>query len=364
MILITGGTGFVGQTVVRELLALGYKVRLLVRDPERAARFQGDPRVEVIQGDALRPETLPAAMAGAHGVVHLIGIIAETSRVTFEQAHVEATRNLLAAAKPSGVTRWVQVSAVGTRNEARSRYHKTKWQAEELARQSGLDWTIFRPSLIYGTREQDRLLRLLRTLLSWPVDLLLFKSFPLLNGGRVLIQPVSVNEVAHCVARAMAKEASIGQTYELVGPVAMSWREMILKVAHFLGQKCSYEEIPLMAIFRALFWLLLGLLPLAIGWGWYHGKLNLAGLELAVGFWAVLVLAASRRSPLILFSVPSAPLRTAGELLRDWLPRSLQFSEQLKMAEEDNVGDPGPAARTFSYAPESFEQGMARVLGS
>src|ERR1019366_4976850 len=117
-------------------------------------RFADHPQVEVIQGDALRPDTLPAAMVSAQAVIHLIGIIAETSQVTYEQAHTEATRNLLAAARRSGVTRWIQMSAIGTRPFARSRYHLTKWQAEQLVRQSGLDWTIFRPSLIYGHDER------------------------------------------------------------------------------------------------------------------------------------------------------------------------------------------------------------------
>src|SRR5271154_4990836 len=176
MILVTGGTGFVGHEVVGELLALGYRVRLLTRHPDRRNRFTGHPRVECVQGDALRPDTLPAAMAGVEAVIHLIGIIAETSRVTYEQAHTEATRNLLAAAKQAGVTRWVQMSAIGTRPFARSRYHLTKWEAEELVRQSGLDWTIFRPSLIYGHDEHDRLLNLLRLALSGPADLIQLHS--------------------------------------------------------------------------------------------------------------------------------------------------------------------------------------------
>jgi uncharacterized protein YbjT (DUF2867 family) len=105
MILVTGGTGFVGQEVVVELLRLGYRVRLLVRDPARAGRFAHDPRVQLAQGDLLKPETLSPAMEGLHAVIHLVGIISETSRMTYEQAHVEATRNLLSAAKKAGVTR-------------------------------------------------------------------------------------------------------------------------------------------------------------------------------------------------------------------------------------------------------------------
>jgi uncharacterized protein YbjT (DUF2867 family) len=177
MILVTGGTGFVGREVVAKLLALGYTVRLLVRHPERGHTFSHHPRVESIRGNALQPETLPAAMIGVQAVINLIGIIAETSHVTYEQAHTEATRNLLAAARQAGVTRWIQMSAIGTRPYARSRYHLTKWRAEELVHKSGLDWTILRPSLIYGHDERDRLLNLLRLTLSWPLDVLSLYSF-------------------------------------------------------------------------------------------------------------------------------------------------------------------------------------------
>jgi NADH dehydrogenase len=362
MILVTGGTGFVGHEVVGELLALGYRVRLLVRHPERANPFAHHPRVECIQGDALRPDTLPAAMAGVQAVIHLIGIIAETSQVTYEQAHTEATRNVLAAAKQAGVTRWIQMSAIGTRPFARSRYHLTKWQAEQLVRQSGLDWTIFRPSLIYGHDERDQLLNLLRRALSWPLDFIQLYSFPLLDGGAPLIQPVSVREVARCFALAPAKEASISRTYDLVGPISFSWREMVFKIMTALGKKGLYEVIPLLLLVRALLWLATILLPCLVIAGLAANTLSLAAAEMGAGLWVALILSAHRWRRVILFSVSGEPLILASEGLNAFAPRGLQCSELLKMAVEDNTGDPRPAAETFAYVPESFEQGLARIL--
>jgi len=301
-------------------------------------------------------------MAGVEAVIHLIGIIAETSRVTYEQAHIEATSNVLAAAKQAGVTRWIQMSAIGTRPFARSRYHLTKWQAEELVRQSGLDWTVFRPSLIYGHDERDRLLNLLRRALSWPLDFLQLYSFPLLNGGEALIQPVSVREVARCFALAPAKEAAIARTYDLVGPVAFSWRDMVFKIIAVLGKEGIYEEIPILLILRKLLWWATILLPCLLTAGLATGALSLVATGIGAALGTVLFLTARRWRQVILYYVPAELLLLTSEALNAVAPRGLQSSEILKMAVEDNVGDPRPAMETFAYVPESFEQGLARIL--
>ena len=357
MILVTGGTGFVGQEVVRELLALGYKVRLLVRHPQAATPFINHPGVEIVEGDALKPETLPAAMTGVRAVIHLIGILAETRRVTFEQAHVEALRHLLTAARKAGVTRWIQMSALGTRREAGSRYHLTKWEAEELVRQSGLDWTIFRPSLIYGHDERDRVLNLLQMVLSFPLH-----CVPLFNGGGALVQPVSVREVAHCFAHAPSNQESIGRTYDLVGPVSFSWREMVFNMVRMMGGKSFYEEIPVFAFLRCLLWLAIVFLPLAIIAGLMANRMDLLEAEFAAVFGAILIGTAVRWNQVIVFSMPVAPFLMLSEMAKSFAPRHLQFGEQLKMVQEDNAGDPVPATKTFAYVPESFEKGAARLL--
>jgi NADH dehydrogenase len=365
MILVTGGTGFVGREVVGELLALDYQVRLLVRNPAKAPAFpnQGHhPRVELVQGDVLKPETLSAAMVGVKALIHLVGIITENAYATYEQAHTEATRSLLTAAKQAGVTRWVQMSAIGTRPHARSRYHRSKWEAEELVRQSGLDWTILRPSLIYGFDEHDRLLNMMRMFLSFPLDFIQAYSFPLIDGGRPHIQPVSVKEVARCFALAPAKEAAIGQTYDLVGPVAFTWREMIFRILAALGKKGLYEEIPLLLLVRVLLGLVVVLFPVVLIVVGVNGHLPSVAAEIGAGIWVGLILIAIKWRRVIVFSLPGEALILASELLNGFAPRALRPSEVLKMSVEDNVGDPGPAATTFGYVPETFEQGLAKLL--
>jgi NADH dehydrogenase len=303
-------------------------------------------------------------MTGVNAVIHLIGIIAETSHVTFEQAHMEATRNILAAAQQAGVTRYIQMSAAGTRASARSRYHITKWKAEELVRQSGMDWTIFRPSLIYGYDERDRLLNLLRRALSWPLDLIQLYTFPVLNGGRALIQPVSVREVAHCFVRAVSSEAAIARTYELVGPVAFSWREMVIKVARALGKGILHKKTSLALLSRLSLWLVTLLIPILVIGGLATGRLSLCWSEIFAGLGVVLLTIAIQWRKLIIYGVPSGPLFAIARALETIAPRGLQFGEQLKMAEEDNIGDPLPASQAFGYVPESFEQGVVRLLES
>lgn len=361
MILVTGGTGFVGRNVVEQLLALGYHVRLLVREPKRAHSFAGNPQIEIVQGDVLKPETLPPTLKNVQAVIHLVGILVETRSVSYQQAHVDATRNLLAAAKQAGVTRWLHMSAAGTRPHAQSGYHLTKWQAEELVRSSGLDWTIFRPSLIYGYDERDRLLNQLCRALSWPSAFLLCYSFPLLDGGRPLVQPVSVREVARCFAHGLACAASLGRTLDAVGPVPLSWREMVSKIAASLGRKTIYEEVPLFLIMRKWLWIFVALIPLAILVALSMDKLSLDKAEIGAGIWAVLALLAYNWRETILFNVPGDPLRILADSLDTFLPQGFRFGGLLKMAGEDNVGDPSPASKLFGYQPESFDAGLAEL---
>jgi uncharacterized protein YbjT (DUF2867 family) len=237
-VLVTGATGFVGRGVVRALRAGGYSVRGLVhrRSASALARLEPDERVE---GDVLVPGTLEAAMAGADVLIHLVGIIRErpTRGVTFERLHVDATENVLAAAAAAGVRRVLHMSALGTRPDARSRYHQTKWRAEESVRSSGLDWTIFRPSVIYGPGDGfvTLLARMVRRL---PV-------VPVIGPGTSRTQPVSLAVVAEGVARAVARPDSIGQVWEVGGPEAYAFNRVLDLIGAALGRRVRKVHVPL-----------------------------------------------------------------------------------------------------------------------
>ena len=129
-ILVTGGTGFVGQSVVRRLLQSGRQARILAR--KMPLRQPDNTSVEFRHGNVLEPQSLEMAMQGCAGVIHLVGIIRETRHQSFAQAHVQATENVLQAARAAGVGRYIHMSALGARENAPAEYHKTKWRAEQL----------------------------------------------------------------------------------------------------------------------------------------------------------------------------------------------------------------------------------------
>ena len=181
LIFISGATGFVGGNLRRELLARGHRLRLLVH------RRQESPEagVEMVSGDVTSKESYMDAVQGCDAVINLVGIIREFPGrgTTFQRLHVEATRALVEASREAGVTRYVQMSALGTRLNATSRYHQTKYRAEEVVRTSGLSWTIFRPSLIFG--QGDAFINMLAGYIRT------YPAVPVIGDGTYRLQPIA-----------------------------------------------------------------------------------------------------------------------------------------------------------------------------
>lgn len=235
MIAITGATGYVGRAVVKRVLADGHKVRAIVREPGAARGLPAG--VELFHGNVLYAPSLEGAFAGVKCVIHLVGIINEWKENTFERAHTQATMNVVDAAKKAGVKRYIHMSALGTRPDARSRYHQTKWAAEEYVRKCGLAWTIFRPSLIYGAEDISTTV-LAKAVRRAPV-------IPVIGNGESKIQPVALEVVAECFAAAIHHDDTIQKTYELCGPVAFTWNELYDKLAVAVGVKKRKLHLPL-----------------------------------------------------------------------------------------------------------------------
>jgi len=230
-IFLAGGTGFVGSHLRRELVSRGHTVRLLVH------RRSGtpEPGIEPVEGDAGVPSSLAAAARGCDATINLIGIIREVPRrgTTFERLHVEATRNLLNASREAGIRRYLQMSALGTGPNASTGYFQTKYRAEEEVRASGLDWTIFRPSVVFGPKDEfvNMLAGMIKAL----------PAMPVIGDGSYQLQPIAADDVARCFAGALELPETIGATYALCGPDRMSYNELLDCIARALGMRGVFK---------------------------------------------------------------------------------------------------------------------------
>lgn len=251
-VFVTGGTGFVGREVIQALRADGYVVRCLVRrGSERDLHGLG--AIERVEGDVMARQSLDEGMAGCEAVVHLVGIIREHPAigVTFDRVHAQGTINVLEAAAAVGARRYVHMSALGTRAGARSRYHQTKWAAEEAVRASPVPWTIFRPSIVYGRGDE------LVTMLAGMIRRL--PIVPVIGTGRQRVQPVPVAHVAQGFVRALERPASVKQTYDVGGPAPVTMIELLDRIAAAMGRRRPLRVHAPLGVVRAATRVLQGL---------------------------------------------------------------------------------------------------------
>ena len=236
MILVIGGTGFVGSNLIRRMRREGLPVRALVRNPDKAQAL-ADLGVEAVPGDLSEKVSLEKAVVGVERVIHLVGIIQEAPGVTFKSVHVEGTRSLVEAARKAGVRHFFYQSALGARPGAKSEYHKTKWQAEELVRASGIPYTILRPSLIYGPGDQFTL-RLAEIIRQSPV-------LPVLGSGKSKVQPIAVDDAVSCIVKAVKSDAFLNESYEIGGPEQLTYEEVTRAIAGAMGIKRTAVHVPM-----------------------------------------------------------------------------------------------------------------------
>ncbi len=236
MILVTGANGFVGSHLVKHLRKDGLHVRAMVRTPEKAQAL-ADLGAEVVPGDISDRASLEAATAGIERVIHLVGIIQEAPGVTFQGVHVDGTRNLLEASKKAGVRHFMYQSALGTRPNAKSRYHQTKWEAEELVHRSGIPFTILRPSLIYGPGDLFTI-RISEMIKLSPV-------LPVIGSGRSKIQPIFIDDEVECIRKIVTSDSFFNEIYEIGGPEQLTYEAVTKAIATAMGVDRPVVHMPL-----------------------------------------------------------------------------------------------------------------------
>lgn len=229
-IAVIGGSGFVGRHLCHRLAAEGYRVRVATRDRERAKdSLIFLPTVEVESVNVHDPQELEGFIRGADAVVNLVGVLHDGGGLeSFQAAHVDLAGKMVSACRNTRVARLLHMSALHADRSGPSNYLRSKAEAETVVRDSGLAWTIFRPSVIFG--RGDRFLSLFSELLGvFPV---MFLACP-----NARFQPVFVEDVAEVFARSLADPASAGMSYELCGPTVYRLRDLIEMVGAVTGRR-------------------------------------------------------------------------------------------------------------------------------
>jgi NADH dehydrogenase len=238
-ITVLGGTGFVGRHLVERLRRHASEIRVLTRNRDSRRELSVLPNVQLRNCDVHEPAALRAALVDSDVVINLVGILNESGRSGrgFERAHTELTRTLLASMKTMGISRLLQMSALQA-GAGESHYLRTRGEAETLVRNSGLDWTLYRPSVIFGVGDglYTRFSGLLK-LLPGPLPL------PLAHA-RTRFQPVYVGDVVEAMARTLGDNKAIGQTYELAGPQTFTLADIVRYTGSLSGRTVRVLPVP------------------------------------------------------------------------------------------------------------------------
>lgn len=216
---VIGGSGFIGRHICHQLAAQGYRVCVPTRDPQLAKQLILLPTVEVVAADVHDAEALSRVIHGADAVINLAGVLHEgRGRASFREAHVELPRKIVAACRQNGVRRLIHMSALNADPEGASAYLRSKGEAEAVVRGSGLEVTLFRPSVVFG--REDTFLNLFAMLL---------KLMPLvvLASPNARFQPVFVEDVAAAFVKSLEAIGSFGKSYDLCGPRVYTLRELV-----------------------------------------------------------------------------------------------------------------------------------------
>lgn len=246
-----GGTGFVGNYIVDELLNASHEPHVLVR-PQNASKLIQSDKCIVYSGYIEKETVIIEMLENANAVIYNIGLIRQFPKkgITFEKLHYEGVKQTIKLAEIAGVKRYILMSANGV-NMQGTPYQTTKYLAEQLLKNSKLDWTIFRPSLIFGDPRGtiEFCTQLKKDMLDLPIPApLFFNGLIPKNAGSFSFNPIHVTDVAKCFVRALEKETAIGKTYEVGGTKSLIWKELIKTIASAYGKNKWTVPVPVFPI--------------------------------------------------------------------------------------------------------------------
>jgi len=242
-IFLTGGSGFVGSHVLPALLAAGHDVVALARTPKAAATIAERnatyaARLTTRIGDVTNPASIPAALVGCDAIVHLVAIPRDWNNgADLLRINTAGTEAMIAAASAAGITRFVHLGALGVQDREDLHYAKSKARAERAVRESSLDWTIIKPSLIWG--ERDGFFNIVAALVKIPAP-----AVPVPGNGKSRFQPVWVGDVARAIVQALGDPKSARRSFELGGPRYWTYTEITQEVARALGKRRIVVPMP------------------------------------------------------------------------------------------------------------------------
>jgi NADH dehydrogenase len=247
-VLVTGANGFVGSHAIPALLDGGHRVIALVRDERGAGEVLArlpEPQhasVETRRGDVTKPDSLPAALAGADAVLHLAAIARDwDGGQTLRLVNTEGTRHVVAAMKAAGVERLVHVGALGVVDEPDLHYASSKARAMAIVRESGLRWTILAPSLLFGPR--DGFFNILAGLVRMSPGIV-----PITGSGSARFQPLAIEDLGRAAVMAVDDDAFVGRELPLGGPRYWTYREIMEEVLRGLGRRRLLVPMPVAVI--------------------------------------------------------------------------------------------------------------------
>jgi uncharacterized protein YbjT (DUF2867 family) len=227
LVVVFGGSGFIGKQIVRALAKRGYRVRIPMRRPHlgHELRVMGDVgQIQLVQANVRFPDSVDAALEDAHAVVNLVAVMHENGQQKFEALHVDAARTIAEAATKRGIKRIVHFSALGAAPKG-ARYARSKYRGERAVLEAAPSATIMRPSIVFGP--EDKFFNRFAEMARNPLLYGMAGTIPLIGGGKTKLQPVFVGDVADAVVAAISKQEAQGRVFELGGPRTYTFKQLI-----------------------------------------------------------------------------------------------------------------------------------------